>query len=60
MDADVDAASVSGPSNDRFQKIQEYEDDDFIIDSTFPNYSTAPRTRDFVLVQIWISSRSAA
>jgi phenylpyruvate tautomerase PptA (4-oxalocrotonate tautomerase family) len=52
-----DALSFAGyPSNDRFQKIQEYEDDDFIIDSTFPNYATAPRTRDFVLVQIWIST----
>jgi len=52
-----DALSFAGyPSNDRFQKIQEYEDDDFIIDSTFPNYSAAPRTRDFVLVQIWIST----
>ncbi|MDB5989450.1 MAG: hypothetical protein JWQ10_853 [Herbaspirillum sp.] len=52
-----DALSFAGyPSNDRFQKIQEYADEDFIIDPTFPNYAAAPRTRDFVLVQIWIST----
>ncbi|MFM0226648.1 tautomerase family protein [Paraburkholderia dipogonis] len=52
-----DALSFAGyPSNDRFQKIQEYEDDDFIVDPIFPNYSATPRTRDFVLIQIWIST----
>ncbi|MEM5458746.1 MULTISPECIES: tautomerase family protein [unclassified Paraburkholderia] len=52
-----DALSFAGyPSNDRFQKIHEYEDDDFIVDPVFPNFSATPRTRDFVLVQIWIST----
>ncbi|WNC91859.1 tautomerase family protein [Paraburkholderia sp. FT54] len=52
-----DALSFAGyPGNDRFQKIHEYEDEDFIIDPVFPNYAATPRTRDFVLVQIWIST----
>ena len=52
-----DALSFAGyPSNDRFQQIHEYEDDDFIVDPVFPNFSATPRTRDFVMVQIWIST----
>jgi hypothetical protein len=52
-----DALVYAGyPVNDRFQKIHEYDDEDFIVDSTFPNYSSAPRSRDFVMVQIWIST----
>lgn len=44
------------PDNDRFQKLVEYANDDFLIDPTFPNHAASPRTKDFLLIEIWISS----
>jgi len=44
------------PDNDRFQKLVEYTDDHFFIEPTFPNFSASSRTRDFLLIEIWVSS----
>src|ERR1700754_2241463 len=44
------------PDNDRFQKLVEYADDSFFVDPTFPNFSSSPRTREFLLIEIWISA----
>jgi phenylpyruvate tautomerase PptA (4-oxalocrotonate tautomerase family) len=44
------------PDNDRFQKLTEYNEDSFFVDSTFPNFSSSPRTKEFLLIEIWISA----
>ena len=44
------------PNNDRFQKLVEYDDDSFFVDSTFPNFHSSPRTRAFLMIEIWVSA----
>ena len=52
----VHAALVAAgvPPTDRFQRIIELEPQDFRFDATYPDLG-APRTRDFVLIEILFS-----
>ena len=48
--------AVGVPENDRFQVIQEYDDDNFVFDRS---YLGIPRTDDLVMIQItWNEGRS--
>lgn len=46
------------PATDRFQRILELGEDDFVFDPTYPDLTTA-RSADFVLVEVlWSVGRS--